>query len=63
MAATYTSKHAAHESMDYEGNEPVDHGMKMPVVDDVTGCGPASTPNDVTGHAGNLQSAAEAAKL
>lgn len=38
-------------------------GAAMPSVDDMTGCGPASTPNDVTGHAGNLQSADEAKKL
>ena len=35
----------------------------VPAVDDVKGVGPSPTPNDVTGHAGRLQSAKEARNL
>jgi hypothetical protein len=62
MAQKYTSDHPAHESLDYEGNEPEERGEKVPVIDDVEGLG-SPMPDDVKGHAGRLQSADEARNL
>ena len=62
---SYTTKAGNHQDFDYAGSTPAAHtgAMKLPVVDDVKGAGPAPTPDDVKGNSGALQSADEARNL
>ena len=62
----YSSKAGNHQDFDYAGSKPRSHegAEKLPVVDDVKGHSAlANEPDDVKGHAGNLQSASEARKI
>lgn len=63
MARGGYSKHA--EPLEGEGGDAGEKGESYPGhVDDVEGCSKyASQPDDVKGHAGNLQSAEEARNL